>query len=233
MSTTVTSLLLPPTGFAELHGRVLHADATATTYHLQCPPNNSSCSDVDEIVTLGPWAEKTLTQGAEGTGAMDIRLSYTSAYEPTAVGNTRAEVVTWTYSLHCEMSRSVAQQCTVTQGPVKEISELRKSDYPAQTYTDKAGLAEIYGPTYSYAAIILTAGLERLDGKHSSFAESSTASATGDSAEETGTAAQSTSSSAGTSTDSAEAPGETNDGVERSVSSILAVVSVALLFLVF
>ncbi|KAM0336392.1 hypothetical protein ACHAPQ_004167 [Fusarium lateritium] len=233
MSTTVISLLLPPTGFAELHGRVLHADATATTYHLQCPPDNSSCSDVDETVTLGPWAEETLAQGAEATGAMDIQLSYTSAYEPTAVGNTRAELVTWTYSLHCERSRSVAQKCTVTQGPVKDISELRKSDYPAQTYTDKAGLAEIYGPTYSYAVITITAGLEKLSGKHASSIESSKASATSDSAEETGTAAQSTSSSTGTSTDSAEALGKTNDGVERSVFSVLAVVAVALFVLAF
>ncbi|KAI6774969.1 hypothetical protein HG530_001727 [Fusarium avenaceum] len=226
MSTTVTHLLLPPTGFAELRGRVLNADATATTYHLQCPPNDSNCSDVDETVTLGPWAEKTLAQDAEPTGAMDVQLSYTSSYEPTAVGNTRAELVTWTYSLHCEMSRSVAQQCTVTQGPVKDISELRKSDYPAQTYTDKSGLAEIYGPTYTYAPITLTAGLEKLGGKHASSTESSMASATGDSAEEPGTSASS-------STDSADAPGKTNDGVGRSVPSILALACVGLFILAF
>ncbi|SPJ73542.1 uncharacterized protein FTOL_03272 [Fusarium torulosum] len=233
MSIIVTKILLPPTGFAELHGRVLHADATATTYHLQCPPKDPSCSDVDEIVTLGPWAEKTLARGAEATGTMDLQLSYTSTYEPTAIGNTRAELVTWTYSLHCQMSRSVAQKCTVTQGPVKDNSELRKSDYPAQTYTDKAGLAEIYGPTYTYAPITLTAGLEKLGGKHASSTESGTASATGDSAEETETAAQSTSSSTSTSTDSADAPGESNAGVRRSVSSILAVACVGLFVLAF
>ncbi|CAJ0544537.1 Ff.00g036660.m01.CDS01 [Fusarium sp. VM40] len=225
MSTTVTHLLLPPTGFAELHGRVLNADATATTYHLQCPPKDSSCSDVDETITLGPWAEKTLARGAEPTGTMDLQLSYTSSYEPTAVGKTRAELVTWTYSLHCEMSRSVAQQCTVTQGPVKDISELRQSNYPAQTYTDKSGLAEIYGPTYAYAPITLTAGLEKLDGKHASSTESSMASATSDSAEESGTSASST--------DSADAPGQTNDGVGRSVPSILALACVGLFILAF
>jgi hypothetical protein len=110
---------------------------------------------------------------------------------------------------------------------MKDNSELRKSDYPAQTYTDKAGLAEIYGPTYTYAPITLTAGLEKLGGKHASSTES------GDSVEETGTAAQSTSSSTGTSTDSAEAPGESNDGVRRSVPSILALACVGLFILAF
>lgn len=156
---------------------------------------------------------------------MDLQLSYTSSYEPTAVGKTRAELVTWTYSLHCEMSRSVAQQCTVTQGPVKDISELRQSNYPAQTYTDKSGLAEIYGPTYAYAPITLTAGLEKLDGKHASSTESSTASATSDSAEESGTSASST--------DSADAPGQTNDGFGRNVPSILALACVGLFILAF
>ncbi|KAM0344737.1 hypothetical protein ACHAPU_007109 [Fusarium lateritium] len=228
MSTTVTSLLVIPSDSIKLHGKVIGVDATATTYVLQCPPHDSVCDRLDTTITLGPWAEKTLAPGAATTGVMDIWVNDTIPLEPTVVGSTNVENVPWTYSLHCQMSRSVAQECTMANGPIRDSKNHPKSMYPTQTFAGSE-LRDIYGPTYAYSAITLTAGLEKLGGKHASTA--SAATTTGDSASsgETGYTSQST----GTSTGSAEAPGETNDGSMRRVSSILAVACVGLFVLAF
>ncbi|KAF5660142.1 hypothetical protein FHETE_9115 [Fusarium heterosporum] len=231
MSTTVTSLLVIPSDSIKLHGKVIGADATATTYVLQCPPHDSTCDRSDTTITLGPWAEKTLAPGAAPTGVMDIWVNDTIPLEPTAVGNTKVESVPWTYSLHCQMSRSVAQECTMGNGPIEDSENHPKSMYPTQTFAGSE-LRDIYGPTYAYSAITLTAGLEMLDGKHASTT-SATATDDSTSSEETGSTSQSTATSTGTSTGSAEAPGETNDGSTRRVSSILAVACVGLFVLAF
>ncbi|EXA34137.1 hypothetical protein FOVG_14579 [Fusarium oxysporum f. sp. pisi HDV247] len=68
MSTSVKELLLVPSDAMTLHGKVLGADATATTYLLNCPPDAESCERNGQTITLGPWAEKTLASSADPTG---------------------------------------------------------------------------------------------------------------------------------------------------------------------
>ncbi|KAF4993242.1 hypothetical protein FGRMN_6606 [Fusarium graminum] len=232
MSTTVTSLLVIPSDSIKLHGKVIGADATATTYVLQCPPHDSTCDRSDTTITLGPWAEKTLAPGTAPTGVMDIWVNDTIPLEPTAVGSTKVENVPWTYSLHCQMSRSVAQECTMGNGPIKDSENHPNSMYPSQTFAGSE-LRDIYGPTYAYSAITLTAGLEMLNGKHASTTSAATATSDSTSSEETGSTSQSTGTSTGSSTGSASAPGETNDSSARRVSSILAAACVGLFVLTF
>ncbi|KAL4731091.1 hypothetical protein ACLX1H_000051 [Fusarium chlamydosporum] len=182
MSTSITKLLLVPNDGMTLMGKVLGADATATTYVLECPFGAEDCDRFTETLTLGPWAEKTLAPGAAKTGDFDIWIS-----------DTLTDGTPWTVSQHCKMSRSVAQECTISQGPVKDSKDHKTKDYPPQTYTDKQELAEVYGPTYQYAEVTLTAGLEKL----------ASTTATGS---DTATSAEHTESS----TSGAAAPEETN-----------------------
>ncbi|RFN49792.1 hypothetical protein FIE12Z_5940 [Fusarium flagelliforme] len=196
MATSVTQLLVIPNDALTLMGKVVGADATATTYVLECRKDDDDCSRMKQTITLGPWAEKALATGAAKTGDLDVWIS-----------DKLEDGTPWTFSQHCEMSRSVAQKCTVSQGPVKDSKEYKTEDFPPQTHTDASGLREVYGPTYAYAEVTLTAGLEKL----------AAATATGSSAEET----ESTSGQSETSTATADAPGETN-GAERSLLSPLA-----------
>ncbi|KAI1071484.1 hypothetical protein LB507_004916 [Fusarium sp. FIESC RH6] len=196
MTTSVTQLLVIPNDALTPMGKVVGADATATTYVLECRKDDDECGRTRETITLGPWAEKALATGAAKTGDLDIWIS-----------DKLEDGTPWTFSQHCEMSRSVAQKCTVSQGPVKDSKEYKTEDFPPRTYTDASDLGEIYGPTYTYAQVTLTAGLEKL----------TAATATGISAEET----ESTASQSGTSTATADAPGETN-GTGRSLLSPLA-----------
>jgi len=196
MTTSVTQLLVIPNDALTLMGKVVGADATATTYVLECRKDDDECGRMKQTVTLGPWAEKALATGAAKTGDLDVWIS-----------DKLEDGTPWTFSQHCEMSRSVAQKCTVSQGPVKDSKEYKTEDFPPQTHTDASGLREVYGPTYVYAQVTLTAGLEKL----------ASATATGSSAEET----ESTASQSGTSTATVDASDETN-GAERSLLSPLA-----------
>lgn len=98
----------------------------------------------------------------------------------------------WFYSLHCEMSRSVAHDCTMinrlANGP---------STMGPKTYKGDSDLREIYGPTFEYGRVTLTAGLEKLKREYPT-----TTTAAGE-AEGTGPGSKET----GSSTTSAEAPG--------------------------
>ncbi|KAJ4128235.1 hypothetical protein NW768_008523 [Fusarium equiseti] len=196
MTTSVTQLLVIPNDALTLMGKVVGADATATTYVLECRKDDDECSRMRQTITLGPWAEKALATGAAKTGDLDVWIS-----------DKLEDGTPWTFSQHCEMSRSVAQKCTVSQGPVKDSKEYKTEDFPPQTHTDVSGLREVYGPTYAYAQVTLTAGLEKL----------AAVAATGSSAEAT----ESTASQSGTSTATADAHDETN-GTGRSLLNPLA-----------
>lgn len=90
------------------------------------------------------------------------------------------------------MSRSVAQDCTMinrlANGP---------STMGPKTYKGDSDLREIYGPTFEYGRVTLTAGLEKLKREYPT-----TTTAAGE-AEGTGPGSKET----GSSTTSAEAPG--------------------------
>ncbi|SCV34449.1 uncharacterized protein FFB14_04916 [Fusarium fujikuroi] len=174
-----------------LHGKVLGADATATTYLLNCPPDAESCERNGQTITLGPWAEKTIASSVDPTGAMDVVIT-----EPQ--GSTK-----WFYSLHCEMSRSVAQDCTMINRPADGPSTIGPKTYKAES-----ALREIYGPTFEYGRVTLTAGLEKLK---SEYPSTTTAEGT-ESSKETG------SSTAG-----ADAPAESNGGLKGVKLSLATV----------
>ncbi|KAF5568192.1 hypothetical protein FPHYL_2925 [Fusarium phyllophilum] len=187
MPTSVKDLLLIPSDAMTLHGKVLGADATATTYLLNCPPDADSCGRNGQTITLAA--------SADPRGAIDIVIT-----EPQ--GGTK-----WFYSLHCEMSRSVAQECTMINRPANGPSTIGP-----KTYKGESGLREIYGPTFEYGRVTLTAGLEKLKREY----PTTTAKGT-----------ESVSKETGSSTASADAPAESNAGL-RGVKLSLAALCVGL-----
>ncbi|KAF5634198.1 hypothetical protein F52700_5918 [Fusarium sp. NRRL 52700] len=196
MSTSVKDLLLIPSDAMTLYGKVLGADTTATTYLLNCPPDADGCERNSQTITLGPWAEKTLASSADPTGTMDVVI--TELQDSTK----------WFYSLHCEMSRSVAQECTMINRPANGPSTIGP-----KTYKGESELREIYGPTFEYGKITLTAGLEKLKSEYPTTATTtSEAVATGSVSKETGS-----------STASADAPAESNGGLRGMTLSLAAV----------
>ncbi|KAI1025161.1 hypothetical protein LB505_009429 [Fusarium chuoi] len=192
MSTSVKGLLLIPSDAMALHGKVLGADATATTYLLNCLPDDKACERSGQTITLGPWAEKTLGSSADPTGTMDVVIT-----EPQ-------DGTQWFYSLHCEMSRSVAQDCTMINRPADGPSTIGP-----KTYRGESALREIYGPTFEYGRVTLTAGLEKLKSEYPS-----TATAEG---------TESVSKETGSSTVEADAPAESNGGLKGVKLSLAAV----------
>ncbi|KAF4342727.1 hypothetical protein FBEOM_3310 [Fusarium beomiforme] len=202
MSTSVKELLLVPSDAMTLYGKVLGTDATATTYLLNCLSDTDDCERNGQTITLGPWAERTLASGADPTGTMDIVI--TEAQESTK----------WFYSLHCKMSRSIAQKCIMENRPAEETSA-------PSTLKGESKLREIYGPTFEYGRITLTAGLENLRDEYPTRSATSTASASKDE--------HSTTRETGAS--STEAPGESNHASERgkSLATVFAGLLVALI----
>ncbi|KLP08499.1 hypothetical protein CEK26_009377 [Fusarium fujikuroi] len=194
MSTSVKDLLLIPSDAMTLHGKILGVDATATTYLLNCPPDAESCERNGQTITLGPWAEKTLASSVDPTGTMDVVIT-----EPQ-------DGTKWFYSIHCEMSRSVAQDCTMINRPADGPSTIGP-----KTYRGESDLRELYGPTFEYGRVTLTEGLEKLK---SEYPSTTTAEGTESVSKETG------SSAAG-----ADAPAESNGGlkgVKLSLATICA-----------
>ncbi|KAF5548824.1 hypothetical protein FMEXI_4494 [Fusarium mexicanum] len=196
MSTSVKDLLLIPSDAMTLYGKVLGADTTATTYLLECPSNDEACDRNGQTITLGPWAEKTLASSVDPTGTMDVAI--TELPDGTK----------WFYSLHCEMSRSVAQDCTVTNRPANGPSTIGP-----ETYKDELDMREIYGPTFEYGRVTLTAGLEKLKSVYPT-----TTTTTGE-AEATESVLKET----GSSTAGADAPAESNGGLRGMTLSLAAV----------
>ncbi|RFN52883.1 hypothetical protein FIE12Z_2896 [Fusarium flagelliforme] len=166
-----TSLGLPMYGTQSLVAEVIGADATATTYVLNCPPgtDGSDCGTYNNTVTIGPWASKTLPPGAASTGDLDIFITMPS----------EDEEYDWRFSLHCDMSRSVAKKCTTINIGGND------DDHPTATLTASEDLAEL---TLVYAPVAITAGLDILNAKRTGVAEASaTSTATGTSYEEAST----------------------------------------------
>ncbi|KAF5622072.1 uncharacterized protein FTJAE_11039 [Fusarium tjaetaba] len=192
MSTSVKDLLLIPSDAMTLHGKVLGADTTAKTYLLNCPPDSDSCDRNGQTITLEPWAEKSLASSADPTGTMDVVIT-----EPQ-------DGTKWYYSLHCEMSRSVAQACTMINRPADGPSTIG-----LKTYKGESALREIYGPTFEYGRVTLTAGLEKLK---SEYPNTTTAEGT-----------ESISKETGSSTAGADAPAESNGGLRGVKLSLAAV----------
>ncbi|KAF5674117.1 hypothetical protein FCIRC_7886 [Fusarium circinatum] len=200
MSTIVKDLLLILSDAMTLYGKVLGADATATTYLLECPSNDEACDRNGQTITIGPWAEKTLAGSADPTGTMDVAI--TELPDGTK----------WFYSLHCEMSRSVAKDCTVINRPANGSSTIGP-----ETYKDELEMREIYGPTFEYGRVTLTSGLEKLK---SEYPSTTTAEGT-----------KSVSKETGSSPASVDAPAKSNGGI-RAIKLSLAAVCAGLLAII-
>ena len=147
-STTVTTLLVPDFDSQTLVAEVLGADSTATTYLLNCPSDVESnlCGLYNNTITLGPWASKTLPPGAAETGIFDYEANVD--FEE---GGENDEG--WEFSVHCKMSRSVAQECTMTNNLAEPGSQ-------TEIISD-ASLLSASAP-FAYKEMTITAGAELL-----------------------------------------------------------------------
>ncbi|EWG55135.1 hypothetical protein FVEG_13180 [Fusarium verticillioides 7600] len=114
----------------------------------------------------------------------------------------------WFYSLHCEMNRSVAQECNMVNRPANGPSTIGP-----KTYKGESDLREIYGPTFEYGRVTLTAGLEKLKSEYPT-----TTTATNEAE-----ATESVSKETGSSKASADAPAESNGGFRDLKLSFAAI----------
>lgn len=148
-SSVITSLLLPDLGGPGLVAEVLGADATATTYLLNCPDGTDSneCGVYNNSITLGPWASKTVSPGAASTGEFDQFITVSDEADP------------WRFSLHCEMSRTVPQKCTTININGNDDGS------PTATFT-LDDFDDMWLATFSHVAVTITAGQELLSATH-------------------------------------------------------------------
>lgn len=205
MAEPITTSLLYPTqyGTGGLEVEVMGANPTATTYRLWCPnPNNltDACAQYRSSLTLGPWASATLAPGAPETGIFEDSI--------LAVGE-----LPWTYSIRCEMSRSVPLVCTTTN--------VGGNDEDRQTHTvsDSSGLYDVGLDSFTHVPATIMAGHE--------FLTSGPAPApTGDSESRSGPSGSGPSGSGPTDTPSASssvAPGVKAIGLLLCLSTVLLV----------
>ncbi|KAH8682290.1 hypothetical protein BX600DRAFT_39582 [Xylariales sp. PMI_506] len=157
MTTSVTSILLFDTDTQSLVAEVLGADATATTFLLNCPSGTDSddCGTYDESVTIGAWARATPPPDAS-TGVYDLRISMGTE---------------WFYSQHCDMSMTVPVDCTTTNIGGND------DDGPTATYTSLSPTDDVLG--WAYMPVTITAGLELLASATASSAGGATGATTG------------------------------------------------------
>ncbi|KAI8650415.1 hypothetical protein NCS57_01375200 [Fusarium keratoplasticum] len=190
-SSLVTSLLwIEPT--ESLVVKVVGAEPSATTYLLGCTPepdsrDNTDCSLYYVALTLGPWASETPPPGAARTGDFDLYIS--DSIDP------------WKYSMHCEMSGTVAQKCTTINIGGND------DGHPTATFGSEEELEEEDLIGLGYATVTITEGLEFLAATHSGSHETATAST-----EDTSASAQSTAETAA----SATAASSETSGTESS-----------------
>ncbi|KAM0350713.1 hypothetical protein ACHAPU_003208 [Fusarium lateritium] len=137
---------------------VLGADATATTYVLNCPPvskyDSGDCGVFNMSVTVGPHASKTLPPGAASTGDFDMFMSMPDDEHD------------FKFSLHCDMSRTIPTECTTIN--------LGGNDdgHPTQVFSGTKDNAMMF--PFAYVPITVTAGQELLNAKHTGDAEAVT-----------------------------------------------------------
>ncbi|KAJ4251462.1 hypothetical protein NW762_011445 [Fusarium torreyae] len=155
---------------------VIGAEATATTYVLNCPPgtDGNDCGTYNNTVTIGPWASKTLPAGAASTGDFDLFITMADEYDP------------WRFSLHCEMSRTVAKDCTTINIGGND------DGHPTATLTDSDELSYY---NLAYGPVTITAGQELLSAKHTGVAKASASATDASQTESSGSEATGTATS--------------------------------------
>ncbi|KAF5556573.1 hypothetical protein FMEXI_1045 [Fusarium mexicanum] len=143
-----------------LVAEVLGVDADHTTYVLNCPyvdPESEEFQTMDDCgvynntYIIGPYMSKTLPPGAASTGDFDLFV--------TMPGDAEDD---WKFSIHCEMSRTVATKCTTINIGGND------DGHPTATITNTEDLEDYGFRTFDYGAVSITAGQELLDAKHAS-----------------------------------------------------------------
>lgn len=140
-ATSVTKVLLFDTDTdATLVAEVLAADATATTFLLNCPSGTDSndCGTYDESLVVGPWAKPTPPPDAS-TGVYDVEINMGTE---------------WFFHLHCDMSQTVPVDCTTTN--------IGGNDDGAPTATFSSIATDDDYLAWTYLPITITSGLELL-----------------------------------------------------------------------
>lgn len=218
MSSAIVTSLLVPGDPQPLVAQVLGADSTATTYVLNCVPgtDGNDCGTYNETITLGPWASKTLPPGADETGNFDLYVNLPDEDEG------------WTFSIHCQMSRSIAQGCVTTN--IGGNDDDQPTATLAQTMLDEYGFH-----TFSYMPVTITAGQNLLSAAQSGSAQASATNTASGSAKTSGSVktdakttgtATGTAQSSGSAASSAATPEKTN-GASSCAARVLTAMSVA------
>ncbi|CAM1503624.1 Fc.00g012150.m01.CDS01 [Cosmosporella sp. VM-42] len=211
-SAIVTSLLIPLTDPQPLVAEVLGADASATTYLLNCPSGTDSndCGTYNESITLGPWASRTLPPGAAGTGLFDLSIDMKDTEEE------------WKFSIHCEMSRTVAQECTTINIGGNDDGS------PTATFSSPEELEDQDLATFAYMPVTITAGQDLLTAFTTAAATDSTSISGQSTASNTASTTGSSNEASGTETptSSAASPEKTN-GAASCIIRVLTAMSMA------
>ncbi|RSL60983.1 hypothetical protein CEP54_006450 [Fusarium duplospermum] len=209
MSSAITTTL-PLLYDGNYVAEVIGAEATATTYVLNCNEHDleeGECGTFNNTVAVGPWGSKTLPPGAASTGYLDYFVTMPYEEEPFLL------------SMHCKMSRTIAQECTTTNiggnndgTPTATYSDLEKSQ------TDFAFL--------TYATVTITAGQEFLAATHSAATTADDASSTAKSASGATSADEASAEATGTETQGTPTPKSTS-GASLNIVRGFAAMAVA------
>ncbi|KAF3017881.1 hypothetical protein E8E14_012906 [Neopestalotiopsis sp. 37M] len=176
---SVTSVLLFDTDPQSLVAEVLGADATATTFLLNCPSGTDSndCGTYDETVIVGPWAKPTPPPDAS-TGVYDLEVNMGTE---------------WFFHLHCDMTETVPIDCTTTN--------INGNNDGTPTATITFATSDYGDYSMAWAPVTITSGLEKLasatgtaDSSASGTAATTTGSGSVTSVSGTSTAASTTAS---------------------------------------
>ncbi|KAH6656996.1 hypothetical protein BKA67DRAFT_553928 [Truncatella angustata] len=145
-TTSVTKVFLFNTDPQTLVADVLAADATATTFLLNCPSGTDSndCGTYNETVVVGPWAKPTPPPEAS-TGVYDLEIKLDTE---------------WYFHIHCDMTGTAPGVCTTTNIGGNDDGS------PTATYTPES-------TDWNYMPVTITAGLEKLASATGSAASAS------------------------------------------------------------
>lgn len=190
-TTSVTKILLIGGGDEQtLVADVLAADATATTFLLNCPTGTDSndCGTYNESVIVGPWAKPTPPPDATA-GVYELNIDMPEE--------------SWSFNIHCDMSQTVPVTCTtINLGGNDDGS-------PTATFTSIASTDDSLG--WGYYPITITSGLEKL--------ASATGSGSGNSASATTTGGTTVVTGTGTGTGTASGTSNTASSTPNAAMS--------------
>ncbi|KAH7242563.1 hypothetical protein BKA59DRAFT_481026 [Fusarium tricinctum] len=211
-SALTTSVFILPFGIYKITAptaSVIDANPTATTLQLLCPggPHQELCDKhgFNNTIVVGPWASKTVPEGAPSTGTFHWMLTQ------TGLGSS---------SIECPVSSGTPLACTFQV--VAEADETFPAESITQIATGAKDIAENLELSFSTLPIVITAGQDRL--KSAAQATATRDSTSSEATEEaTGTSSDETSATAS----STEAGATETNGVGSSAARVFGAMFVA------